>query len=97
MDSRARHKTTLDLLQEKGELSVVELSERTGTSPMTVRRDLQVLEPEGVLRRVHAGAISVASNGDLPPYPVREKRDTVAKQRIGEAAASMTWGLVWEV
>lgn len=71
MDSQARHETTLELLQEKGELSVVELSERTGTSPMTVRRDLQVLEPEGVLRRVHAGAISVASNGDLPPYPVR--------------------------
>ena len=97
MDSRARHKTTLELLQEKGELSVVELSERTGTSPMTVRRDLQVLEPEGVLRRVHAGAISVASKGDLRPYPVREKRDMWPSNRIGEAAASMTWSLVWEV
>ena len=97
MDSRARHETTLELLQEKGELSVVELSERTGTSPMTVRRDLQVLEQEGVLRRVHASAISVASKGDLRPYPVQEKRDIVAKLQVGEAAASPTWSLVWEV
>ena len=97
MDSQARHETTLELLQEKGELSVVEPRERTGTSPMTVRRDLQVLEQEGVLLRVHAGAISVASKGDLPPYPVEEKRDIVAKQGISEAASSPTWSLVWEV
>jgi predicted ArsR family transcriptional regulator len=47
MDSRMRHETTLALLQEKGELSVVELSERTGASLMTIRRDLQILEEEG--------------------------------------------------
>ena len=34
---------------------MVELRERTGASPMTIRRDLQVLEQEGVLRRVHGG------------------------------------------
>ncbi len=89
MDSRSRREATLELLQEKGELSVVELSERTGASAMTIRRDLQLLEQEGVLRRVHGGAISVASRGDLPPYSVREKRDLDAKQRIGETAASM--------
>jgi hypothetical protein len=50
-----------------------------------------------VLLRVHAGAISVASKGDLPPYPVEEKRDIVAKQGISEAASSPTWSLVWEV
>ena len=75
MNSQLRYETTLELLQEKGELSVVELSERTGASPMTIRRDLQVLEQEGVLRRVHGGAISLTSRGDLPPYSVREKRD----------------------
>ncbi len=67
MDSRARHETTLELIRENGALSVVELSERTGTSPITVRRDSQVGEQDGVRRRVHAGAISVASKGDLPP------------------------------
>ena len=89
MNSQLRYETTLELLQEKGELSVVELSERTGASPMTIRRDLQVLEQEGVLRRVHGGAISLTSRGDLPPYSVREKRAMEAKERIGQAAASM--------
>jgi len=89
MNSQLRYETTLGLLQEKGELSVVELSERTGASPMTIRRDLQVLEQEGVLRRVHGGAISLMSRGDLPPYSVREKRAMEAKKRIGQAAASM--------
>jgi DeoR/GlpR family transcriptional regulator of sugar metabolism len=89
MDRRGRQEATLELLQQKGELSVLELSERTGASPMTIRRDLQVLEEEGVLRRVHGGAINVGSRGYLPPYSVREKRDMEAKARIGLAAASM--------
>jgi DeoR/GlpR family transcriptional regulator of sugar metabolism len=89
MESRFRRETILELLQEKGKLSVSELSQRTGASSMTVRRDLQVLEQEGALRRIHGGATSAASRGDLPPYSVREKRDLEAKQRIGQAAASM--------
>ena len=89
VDSRIRHEMALELLQQRGELSVLELSERTGASPMTIRRDLQVLEQEGALRRVHGGAIGVASRGDLPPYSVREKRETQAKERIGAAATSM--------
>ena len=89
MDSRTRHEMAIDLLQQRGELSVHELSERTGASPMTIRRDLQVLEQEGALRRVHGGAIGVASRGYLPPYSVREKREMEAKERIGAAAASM--------
>ncbi len=79
----------MDLLQQKGEVSVLELSKRTGASQMTTRRDLQILEQDGVLRRVHGGAISVASRGYLPPYSVREKRQIEAKERIGQAAASM--------
>ena len=89
MDSQTRRETTLELLQQKGELSVAELSRRTGASAMTVRRDLEVLEQEGALRRVHGGATSVASRGYLPPYSVREKRDLAAKRQIGEAAATM--------
>lgn len=89
MDSQIRRAATMELLQQKDQLSVRELSQRTGVSCMTIRRDLQVLEQEGVLRRVHGGAISVASRGYLPPYTVREKRETEAKERIGRAAAAM--------
>jgi DeoR/GlpR family transcriptional regulator of sugar metabolism len=89
MDTRTRREATLELLQEQGQVSVSELSERAQVSAMTIRRDLEVLEREGALRRVHGGGVSVASRGYAPPYSVREKREVEAKARIGRKAASM--------
>ena len=89
MDAVTRRELALDLLQKQGELSVSELSERTGVSLMTIRRDLEVLEREGAVRRVHGGAVNVASRGYAPPYSVREEREVEAKERIGRMAASM--------
>ena len=89
VNSQTRRETALELLQQKGELTVAELSQLTDASPMTIRRDLEAFEKEGVLRRVHGGAVSVASRGYLPPYSVREKRELAAKALIGEAVASM--------
>jgi DeoR/GlpR family transcriptional regulator of sugar metabolism len=89
MNSQTRRETAIELLGQKGELTVAELSRRTGASSMTIRRDLELLEKEGVLRRVHGGALSVASRGYLPPYSLREKRELGAKALIGQAAAAM--------
>jgi DeoR/GlpR family transcriptional regulator of sugar metabolism len=89
MDVQMRREVTLELLQERGEVSVAELSERARVSPMTVRRDLELLEQEGVVRRIHGGAVMLDSRGYAPPYSVRAKRDQDAKERIGRAAASV--------
>jgi DeoR/GlpR family transcriptional regulator of sugar metabolism len=89
VDGQTRREKALELLELKGELSVAELSRLTGASAMTIRRDLEVFEQEGALRRVHGGAISVGSRGYLPPYSVRERRALAAKALIGEAAAAM--------
>ncbi len=89
MDAATRREIALDLLQKQGEVSVSGLSERTGVSLMTIRRDLEILERDGVLRRVHGGAVSVASRGYATPYCVREEREVDAKERIGRMAASM--------
>ena len=56
---------------------------------MTVRRDLEALELEGVLRRVHGGAIDLAMRGYAAPYSVRAKQAADAKAAIGRAAAAM--------
>jgi len=89
MDSQMRRETVLEILQERGEVTVAELSERATVSPMTIRRDLEALEHEGALRRVHGGAISLASRGYAPPYSVRAQRNAEAKEAIGRAAAAM--------
>lgn len=52
-----RQKEILKLLGEDQELSVSELSSRFGVSGVTVRGDLDLLEREGFLKRVHGGAV----------------------------------------
>lgn len=89
MDLRTRREIAVELLQERGEVGVSELSERTGVSAMTIRRDFELLEREGVLQRVHGGAISLASRGYGAPYSVRVERGSQAKERIGKAAAAL--------
>jgi DeoR family fructose operon transcriptional repressor len=46
------------LLKEKGTIRLQELCETLDVSAATVRRDLEALERQGELRRVHGGAIS---------------------------------------
>ncbi len=56
---------------------------------MTVRRDLEALERDGVLKRVHGGAISAVSTSYEPPFVSRASRNAEAKERIGRAAAGL--------
>ncbi|WWR15790.1 DeoR/GlpR family DNA-binding transcription regulator [Lachnospiraceae bacterium JLR.KK008] len=49
----------LNLVRERGEVKVEELAKTFQISLMTVRRDLQLLEQEKLLSRVHGGAVSI--------------------------------------
>lgn len=89
MELQSRHEMVLQLVMERGEVSVAELSKRAGVTPMTIRRDLETLEAAGALQRVHGGAVIAASRGYVTPYSVRVQRNKEAKRRIGEAAAGM--------
>lgn len=89
MDAETRREIVIEMLQERGEVTVAELSERAAVSQMTIRRDLEALENEGVLRRVHGGAIDLASRGYAAPFSVRAKRGLEAKASIGRAVADM--------
>ena len=56
---------------------------------MTIRRDLDLLEFEGLARRIRGGAISVQSRAFEPPILQRAANAAEAKRRIGAAAASL--------
>lgn len=84
-----RHDRTLELLGEQGEITVAGLSRTLAVSEMTVRRDLEALERQGLLRRVRGGAISAVSRGYEPPYGLRAGRAIEAKARIARKAASL--------
>jgi DeoR/GlpR family transcriptional regulator of sugar metabolism len=68
---------------------VSRLATELGCSEMTVRRDLDALERDGVVRRVHGGAVAFSSRSNEVPYSVRTFDAAEAKERIGAAVASL--------
>jgi DeoR/GlpR family transcriptional regulator of sugar metabolism len=89
MDVQNRRRALLDALRRDGEVQVRQLAAELSCSEMTVRRDLGVLEHDGVVRRVHGGAIRVQLRRDELPYAARVLEATEAKQRIGRAVAAL--------
>jgi DeoR/GlpR family transcriptional regulator of sugar metabolism len=87
--SNKRYEIILKLLQENGQVSSLALSERFGVSMETIRRDLQFLEREGHLMRVHGGALAKSQTGIEPNYRSRVVKNLEEKQRIGRAAAAL--------
>ena len=93
-----RHKKIMDLLFSQGIVYTSELKDRFGTSFETIRKDLLYLEGEGLLSRVHGGAVPVSSPGNgasaFPslPLPVdflkrisshREEKQLIARRACG--------------
>ena len=82
-----RQQSILALLQRHNAISVADLSEQLYFSPSTVRRDLETLEKENLLRRTHGGAALVADKNAEIPLDVRTGDNRAAKEAIARAAA----------
>jgi len=83
-----RREQILAYLSTRDRTSVGELSQILEVSEVTVRKDLDVLESQGVLTRVHGGAI-VSGRGRLELYfSAREQEHLEEKRRIAHAAAA---------
>ncbi|MCR5228934.1 MAG: DeoR/GlpR family DNA-binding transcription regulator [Solobacterium sp.] len=86
-DLIARHQEILSQLREQGELRSENFAAAHGISMMTVRRDLQLLEDKGLLRRTHGGAVAVESASGDKPFTYSE--DVMAcRNAISRFAAS---------
>lgn len=66
---------------------MLELAEALDVSDMTIRRDLNELEKEGLLQRTHGGAISSRGRGYEPPLAVRSSENIIAKRILGKYAS----------
>lgn len=80
-----RRTATARLVVQKGAIRVAELADRFDVNPATIRRDLQALEEQGKLQRVHGGAVAVEERGlDDADAPAESQ-----EARIGQAVAGM--------
>lgn len=83
-----RRAKILELLQERGEISVNEISSNYNISEVSVRNDLTLLEKKGLLIRTRGGAIKTQPvNFDLN-LNQRLKTNYKEKQKIGKKAAT---------
>lgn len=87
MQAEARQQKIEEFLQQAEFASLEELSELVDASTSTVRRDLQVLEGRGTVRRTHGGARLINPRSDEFAFATRDTHQLDEKEWIGRACA----------
>jgi DeoR/GlpR family transcriptional regulator of sugar metabolism len=82
-----RKRQILDRLRRDGRLVAKDFALELGISEDTVRRDLRQLAAEGLLARVHGGALAHAP--DLPDFQTRRAVALEEKARLAAAGARL--------
>ena len=81
-----RHEIAL-VVRQDGRADVTALADRFEVTPETIRRDLTDLERQGVLRRVHGGAIPIERFRAEPA--IADKAGAMAKEKATIATAAL--------
>ncbi|MGW3417183.1 DeoR/GlpR family DNA-binding transcription regulator [Streptomyces phaeochromogenes] len=85
-----RRALILDEVRRRGGVRVNELTRKLGVSDMTVRRDLDALARQGVVEKVHGGAVPVVeASTHEPGFEAKSGLELTAKEDIARAAAAM--------
>jgi len=82
-----RKQQILSILKRQGQVIAKDVSEEMGVSEDTIRRDLREMAQQGLLQRVHGGALPASPA--LADFAGRERIAPDGKVAIGRAAARM--------
>jgi DeoR/GlpR family transcriptional regulator of sugar metabolism len=83
-----RRDAILRALQAGGAVRVSDLAVELDVSEMTVRRDLDAMDAQNLLRKVHGGAVSRHNRGEEPWSSVKAAQQRAEKAAIATAAAA---------
>ena len=91
MFTEERYNIILQELKAKGIVSVSDLVKILDASESTVRRDLNALDSEGLLKKIHGGAIQIGESASKHDYKVnvRQSLNLDEKNEIAKKAASL--------
>lgn len=85
-----RQQLIADQARRDGRVVVTALAAELDVAPETVRRDLDALATQGLVRRVHGGAVPTdETTGHEAPVAQRALEHAEAKQRIARAALDL--------
>ena len=67
MFMQERHKAIADTIAANGKITIAEITAQYGISDESARRDLRLLEQQGICKRTHGGAILPQQVSVRPP------------------------------
>ncbi|MEK8225495.1 DeoR/GlpR family DNA-binding transcription regulator [Oerskovia sp. M15] len=77
-----RHERILAGLRDHGAVRIADLTQELGVSDMTVRRDLVELAEQGLVRKVHGGAVSPQATSHEPGFEAKSTLALAEKRAI---------------
>ncbi|MNM04679.1 Glucitol operon repressor [compost metagenome] len=81
-----RRHEIMKILDERPQVTIIELAEKFNVSQMTIRRDLDLLQSEGKIKRSHGGAVKVqrfmGSNYTQRASEHQAEKHSIAKEAI---------------
>ncbi len=84
-----RRREIIEWVNQYGRITIADICAHFNVCDMTARRDLRELDREGLLRRVHGGAVSSLRRSYEAPFQMRASDHAAPKERIGRAAAAL--------
>lgn len=88
MIHQRRLNQVLELVSERGSVSIDEIGDEVGVSAATVRRDLNLLAEQRLVVRTHGGASALGSGFELP-LQYKASRQPEEKTAIARAVAEL--------
>ena len=89
LSTEERREDIISLVHEEGRVRTADLSKRYGISEVSIRRDLEYLEAQGQLSRVHGGAVGVGKLYVNMSLTERFKTNAQSKKRLARAVAGI--------
>ena len=88
MFTEERRGKILELLEKEGRVLAKDLADEFGLSIDSIRRDLTIMEEQGLLKRTHGGAIPIGNVRAMPQPPALRFGDGTAYQNAIAKEAS---------
>ena len=89
ISAEQRRTGIIERVREAGKVRISDLSRQYGVSEVSIRKDLELLEKQGYLNRIHGGAVSVNKSYINMDLDERFTTNSASKIELARAVASL--------